>query len=371
MGSSIWQRFRGQLPIVALGLATPLLALTALVVRPGGEPRREVVTVASDRAPTPTPVPRSGPTTSVVSLTPPSSGGLPTGDGGSSAGNDSSAGSATDGVDPRPSRPDDADRASSRTAPTSKRTTSTKPSSPGSVGTGGTSTAGSGGSGTGSGGSGSGSGGSSGGGGGSSGSGGPTTTAPPSNVVFADAMSYTGSWTAGQVFGPWTVRTDGGGGVSGSGGTVTLQPAVPDAGERNSVIVTAGNFADLDLTVVLSTVSVLPNGGGPTDVAGIVWHYVDSTRHYLFRAGPGGWAVVLVDPGEAGGRRNLAEGSSPAPGLGANVTVRIRQVGPTISAYVGGTLVAVVNDATHSAGAIGLIATNSVGRFDQVTVRST
>lgn len=184
-------------------------------------------------------------------------------------------------------------------------------------------------------------------------------------------MSYSGSWSSGGGFGPWTVRSDGGGDITGSGGAVVATPAAPAPGDKNTAIVTTGNFGDLDLTVVLSTVTVLPGGGGPSDVASILWHYADSARHYAFRVGPGGWAVVLVDPGESGGRRNLAEGSSPSAGLGSNVTVRVRQVGSTISAYVGSTLVAVVNDSSHAAGAIGLAATNAAGRFDQVTVRST
>lgn len=357
MDSSIWQRFRGQLPIVALGLATPLLALTALVVRPGSESRREVVTVASDRTPTPTPVPRTGPTTTFLPLAPeapevPTSGGPP-------------ETLPAEGSEPTPSRSGEV--RPKGTAPTTKKTTSTTPT-PGGSKTGGTTSSGSSGSGTGGG---SGGGGSGGGSSGGTGGGSSTTTAPPSNIVFSDAMSYNGSWSSGAGFGPWTVRSDGGGEVTGSGGAVVATPAAPGPGEKNTAIVTTGNFGDLDLTVVLSTVTVLPGGGGSGDAASILWHYADSARHYAFRVGPGGWAVVLVDPGEAGGRRNLAEGSSPSAGVGSNVTVRVRQVGSTISAYVGGSLVAVVNDSSHSAGAIGLAATNASGRFDQVTVRST
>lgn len=340
-------RFRGQTPMLILGLATPLLAIGAFVITTGGSDRHAVVAGGTDRSPTPLPQNSTigyqvlqpdgtpTPTLNVGGAASPPAGARPV----TTTGTQTEVGrrarrgwgdSLT--VTPAmlrpttsaaPTRPDvtASSTPTPSTAPPGRSTTTT--SSPAAT---------------------------------------TTTTAPPPNVLFSDPMAYSGALGIGGSFGSWSVATATGNDAVGTGSDLELAAA---AAERTVVV--GPGFGDLDLSVRVESVAQ----GGGSSTAWVLWHYLDAAHYLGVYVGGDGWAVLLVDPAQAGGLRLLAQGSDTTLAPGSATTVRVRQVGSSISVWSSGALLANVSDGDAPvSGAIGLASVGSTSRFGDVVVHS-
>jgi hypothetical protein len=181
-------------------------------------------------------------------------------------------------------------------------------------------------------------------------------------VLFADFMGYSGDLGSG--FGFWSTVSTGGGTVQGNGNSVDLTAAPGD----RALAVVGGPFDDLDLSV---DVTSLGQGGGP-DTAWVVWHYTAPDSFLALYLGADGWGIVAVS---SGGVQTLASNTSPTLGVLGTATVRVVQVGNLILASADGVALGAANagDAYSPAspGSVGIAASGSSARFDNLVVRST
>lgn len=187
------------------------------------------------------------------------------------------------------------------------------------------------------------------------------------------------SWADGSLHGAWRDVYGGYGrvGIVRIDGRKVLQeqPMASTApGETHaSLVVSRRSFGDLNLTVRLETVRQLrtptPN---PWETAWVLWHHTNDTHFYSLVLKPTGWELGKEDPAYPGAQRFLRTGSSPTFPVGRWYTVRVRQVGNRITAWVNGVrLVSFTDTQTpYLHGSVGLYNEDSRVRFRRVLVRS-
>jgi hypothetical protein len=148
------------------------------------------------------------------------------------------------------------------------------------------------------------------------------------------------------------------------------QAATSPSATHASLVRSASTFSDFDATVQVRTVQQLRSGSAPNpwEVGWVLWHYSDNTHFYSFIAKPNGWELGKEDPAYPGAQRFLAAGSAPTFPVGAWNTVRIRQVGTSMTVWVNGTQVAGFTDTErpYAGGALGLYTEDAVVHFDNV-----
>jgi hypothetical protein len=212
-----------------------------------------------------------------------------------------------------------------------------------------------------------------------SGSDGGTTSPPPS--LFSDnfeALPIGMDWADGSAHGAWTDVFNGFGTVGIEQAETHVLGQVPQvstsAGETHSSLVTTNqSFGDLDLTLRMKTVAQLrtsqPN---PWEVAWVFWHYTDNVHFYYLSLKPNGWELGKEDPAYPGAQRFLANASSPSFPVGMWNTVRVRQVGNSMSVYANGQLLTTFVDSErpYLSGSIGLYNEDSHAQFDDVQVQA-
>jgi hypothetical protein len=189
------------------------------------------------------------------------------------------------------------------------------------------------------------------------------------------------NWTEGSTHGQW-VSVFGGFGQTGiesdgaHGNVLSLSPAPSAApSETHAALVrSAATFADLDLTVDVRTLQQLRSGSSPNpwETAWVLWHYGDNTHFYYFIPKPNGWELGKEDPAYPGAQRFLAAGSAPSFAPGPWNTVRVRQVGNTITVWVDGNQVVSFTDSErpYGSGALGLYTEDAHVHFDNVRLQA-
>ena len=210
----------------------------------------------------------------------------------------------------------------------------------------------------------------------------PTTTTPPGapTSLFADGFeggalalpwlddARMGSWTSiYNGYGLNTVELDG-------SKVLSQSPMVStNANETHgSLAVTSSSYGDFDATVRVKTLAQLRIGSNPNpwEVAWVLWSYTDDTHFYSFTPKPNGWELGKEDPAYPGAQRYLRTGSTPTFPIGRWYTVRIRQVGTTITVWVDGAQITSFTDAErpYSSGQFGLYNEDAHVHFDDVAI---
>lgn len=189
------------------------------------------------------------------------------------------------------------------------------------------------------------------------------------------------SWIEGSTHGAWNVVFNGPGTVgieSVSGANVLGQTPVAPTGAGDthaSLVVTTASFGDIDLSARMRTVSQTRTGAYSGAVANdwerawLLWNYTDNTHFYYFHIKTNGWELGKEDPAYPGAQRFLATGSTPTSALGAWNTVRVVQIGASITVFVDGAQVAQITDAErpYTSGKIGLYNEDSHVQFGVVS----
>jgi len=161
-------------------------------------------------------------------------------------------------------------------------------------------------------------------------------------------------WAEGSTHGNWYVQftgaLDGDGfvAIQQEAGTNVLveKPATALSSTTHSSLVTSlTTFGDFEMTLEMKTLQQLKQSPNNWEVAWAVWHYTSNQSFYYFVLKPEGWEIgrrdlAYVQKAEEGKRPNDGQdilftenGSFP---IQTWYTVRIRQVGNTISVWVNG-----------------------------------
>lgn len=193
---------------------------------------------------------------------------------------------------------------------------------------------------------------------------------------FATLPLGTG-WTDGSVHGNWRSDYDGYGstGTALDGATQVLSES-PEAStspsESHAALVTSvPTFGDLNATVSLRTVQQLrtptPN---PWEVGWFLWHYTDDTHFYYLILKPNGWELGKEDPAYPGDQRFLATSAAPSFGVGSWHTVRVEQIGATITVWGDGEQLTSFTDTQrpYLSGAVGLYDEDATVHFTHLAV---
>jgi hypothetical protein len=140
-----------------------------------------------------------------------------------------------------------------------------------------------------------------------------------------------------------------------------------------ALVTTVPTFEDFELTVRMKTVEQLrKNTPNPWEVGWVVWNYTDNKHFYYLTLKPNGWEFGKADPAYPGAQRFVATGSDRTFPLGKWNTVRVRQVGNTVSVLANGdTLVTFTdNERPYTRGSVGFYTEDARVNFDNISVRS-
>ena len=201
-------------------------------------------------------------------------------------------------------------------------------------------------------------------------------------TLFADTFNglLAGTpWLDDAIVGGWTSVYNGYGlndvEVDGTNVLAESPQISTSAGQTHAgLVVTTNSFGDFDATVRMKTVQQLRTGSAPNpwEVGWLLWHHTDDTHFYYFVPKPNGWELGKEDPAYPGAQRYLATAPTPTFPVGAWYTVRIREVGSTMTVWVNGTQIASFTDSQrpYASGHLGLYNEDSHVRFDDVTVKA-
>jgi Domain of Unknown Function (DUF1080) len=184
-------------------------------------------------------------------------------------------------------------------------------------------------------------------------------------------------WVDGERHEQWQAEYDGYGRtqVTDQGGpALSLAPRSARDPEvtHGGLVTTTREFEDFELTTQLRTVRQLRQGPpNPWEVAWVLWHYTDDNHFYSLVLKPNGWELGKEDPGYPGAQRFLASGTSPTFPIEVAHTVRVRQVGDTITVWANGELLTTYTDKErpYGRGRVGLYTEDAEVQFDSVVVR--
>lgn len=219
----------------------------------------------------------------------------------------------------------------------------------------------------------------------------PTTTPsppPPAPAPSPGGDLFADDFEASPLDTPWLDDANVGGWTSVYNGyglnTVALDGSrvlseAPQVSTRKSethagLVVTSNAVADFDATVRMKTVQQLRVGSAPNpwEVGWVLWHHTDDTHFYSFVPKPNGWELGKEDPAYPGAQRYLATASTPTFPVGQWYTVRIREVGATITVWVNGAQIVTFTDTErpYASGHLGLYNEDSHVHFDDVAVKA-
>jgi hypothetical protein len=204
-------------------------------------------------------------------------------------------------------------------------------------------------------------------------------------VVAASALALTGcgggqpcpAWPEGAVRGGLTLSYNGYGTARACqmDGGWRWQLA-PKAATRPSITHAAlarapAPAGDVDVQVRLRTPHRLRHGGPNSWEAGwLLWRYTDDRHFYYLMLKPHGYELGKEDPAYPGDQRFLVTEDTPGFDLAAWHTLRIRQRGATITAYVNGHPLVTVQDheRPYFKGDAALYTEDAVAVFDRLRV---
>lgn len=204
----------------------------------------------------------------------------------------------------------------------------------------------------------------------------PGTT--QSNVLLDERFSDlpAGRWLDGQDHGAWRAVYDGYGATTVTDGpepylSLTPQPADSATTTHGALVVTRERFGDLDLTSRLWTRQQLRGKPNAWEVAWLLWHYRDDQHFYYVTLKANGWELGKEDPAYPGAQRFLRTGAKPSFSVGEKHTVRVRQVGATVTVWADGTRLTSFTDdeRPYGSGSVGLYTEDAGVAFDRVLVR--
>lgn len=188
----------------------------------------------------------------------------------------------------------------------------------------------------------------------------------------------TAVWTEGSRHGAWTTRFDGYGKVAvqrAGSKVLMLRPEASESpGETHAALVTSErSFSGMKLSVRAKTVKQLrATSPNPWESAWVIWNYKDNTHFYYLALKPNGWEVGKADPNYEGAQRFLATGSDMRFPVGTWASVKVTQVGATMTVSVNGKLLTRFTDEErpYTSGAVGLYNEDAKTYFDDVRVAS-
>jgi hypothetical protein len=143
------------------------------------------------------------------------------------------------------------------------------------------------------------------------------------------------------------------------------QPSARTNETHAALMTSARSYADFDATFHdVVTIEQLRTSGDPSpwERAWLIWHLVSLRQFYYFILKSNGWELGKVDPAYPGGQRFLVTGETPRFPVGQIHSVRIRQNGNAIMAYVDGALITSFLD-EGDASVPGSADAYTVGRF--------
>jgi hypothetical protein len=208
------------------------------------------------------------------------------------------------------------------------------------------------------------------------------------DVLFAEdfeSLQLDMSWKEGAEYGQWNTVFTGFGtvGIEIDQTKVLMESpmAATMPGESHAaLVVSIPTFGDLDLKVQMKTVMQLrtdsnsssldaASAPNPWEVAWLLWHYTDNVHFYYITLKTNGWELGKEDPNYNGNQRFLTSGPAGYT-VGVWNTVRVRQVGNSITVFVDGAqLTSFVDDERpYTSGSIGLYTEDAYVRFDNITV---
>ncbi len=153
-----------------------------------------------------------------------------------------------------------------------------------------------------------------------------------------------------------------------------LELAPKPAGSRSethaALVTSLDSFEDFDATVQMYTLRQSKAYPSPSDVAWLLWRYIDNRHFYYFSLKPDGWELGKEDPLYPELQRFLSSGAEPHLVLGTPNVVRVVQRSATIWVYVDGRSVTQFSDLErpYFLGSLGLYCEDSIVRFGSVTV---
>jgi hypothetical protein len=203
------------------------------------------------------------------------------------------------------------------------------------------------------------------------------------DVSLSDAFeSYpAGTWPEGSTHGPWRVAYNGYGTVGverdpkepGSTNRLFQRPQTSTLPQETHASLTLSNnlYGDLDLTVRAKTVQQLRTPvANPWETAWALWRYTDDLHFYYVALKTNGWELGKEDPAYPGAQRYLATGSSPTFSVGTWYSVRVSQIGATITVSIDGREIVSFTDSErpYTSGSIGLYCEDAYVRFDDASL---
>jgi hypothetical protein len=205
-------------------------------------------------------------------------------------------------------------------------------------------------------------------------------TAPADNLMLVENFETHRAgqqWLDGERYGQWQADYDGYGRtqvIKEGGRALSLSPNSAQGPEvtHGGLVTSAIGFGDIDLTVRLRTVRQLRAGTpNPWEVGWILWHYNDDQHFYSLALKPNGWELGKEDPAYPGSQRFLATGVLPLFPVGVQHTVRVRQVGATVTVWANGEFLTTHTDSEqpYVDGRVGLYTEDAEVTFDSVLVR--
>lgn len=190
-------------------------------------------------------------------------------------------------------------------------------------------------------------------------------------VLFAEdfeALPIADRWADDSLHGAWRCVYSGNGasGIELAGTHVhTERPATATGSALTAT--TRNDFADIDVTLRVSTLEQLRASADRNEAATLLWRYdAANDAGYYFAVGPGGWELGRRSKGTLS---PLASGGE-ACALGATCTLRVRHVGASVTSFVDGRPAASLTGATLPAGQIGLYVDGAHVHFDDLVVRA-
>jgi hypothetical protein len=172
----------------------------------------------------------------------------------------------------------------------------------------------------------------------------------------------------------WLTVFDGYGWVHyGDAGRITMAPMASTRPDEThaSLARTASVHGDLDLSLRMGTVRQLRTGTAPNpwEVAWGIWNYTDNVHFYYVILKPNGWELGKADPAYPGAQRFLATGETPYP-IGPMYSVRVRQVGNTITVWAEGRQLVTFtdNERPYRSGNVAVYNEDAEVAFDSISI---
>ncbi|GAC1387855.1 MAG: hypothetical protein NVSMB31_00860 [Vulcanimicrobiaceae bacterium] len=184
-------------------------------------------------------------------------------------------------------------------------------------------------------------------------------------------------WVDGSTSGDWLARYDGYGKtqvVAAADLTRALElspkASIVPTETHAGLVTSVRSFTDVDAVVRMQTVEQLRTPAPNTWETGwFLWHYQDDVHFYYVILKPNGWELGKEDPAYPDAQRFLATGDSPHFPIGSTNTLRIVQVGPTITVSANGTVLTTFTDGErpYTSGALGLYCEDARVHFGSVS----